>query len=77
MEAKIRTRMGDGALVEMTPAQIRADLEAGTQAGAKRSKSPELTGAELDTADRNIERARYLRRHLNRDKDSDHDPDKN
>jgi protein arginine kinase len=27
-----------------------------------------LTGAELDTADRNIERARYLRGHLNKDK---------
>lgn len=26
-----------------------------------------LTGSELDTADRNIERARYLRRHLNHD----------
>ena len=26
-----------------------------------------LTGGELDTADRNIERARYLRRHLNND----------
>jgi len=40
--------MGDGALVEMTPAEIRADLEAGTEAAAKRSKSPVLTGAELD-----------------------------
>ncbi|HID74596.1 MAG TPA: protein arginine kinase [Planctomycetaceae bacterium] len=27
-----------------------------------------ISGAELDTADRNIERARYLRRHLNKDK---------
>jgi protein arginine kinase len=26
-----------------------------------------LTGSELDTADRNIERARYLRRHLNKE----------
>jgi protein arginine kinase len=26
-----------------------------------------LRGVELDTADRNIERARYLRRHLNKD----------
>jgi dimethylamine--corrinoid protein Co-methyltransferase len=47
MEPTIRTRMGDGALVEMTPSQIRADLEAGTQAAAKRSKSPELTADEL------------------------------
>jgi dimethylamine--corrinoid protein Co-methyltransferase len=48
LEARIRTRMGDGALVEMTPSQIRADLEEGTQAGAKRSKSPVLASAELD-----------------------------
>jgi protein arginine kinase len=27
-----------------------------------------ISGSELDTADRNIERARYLRRHLNREK---------
>ena len=48
MEARIRTRMGDGALVEMTPSEIRADLEAGTQAAAKRCKAPELASAELD-----------------------------
>lgn len=30
-----------------------------------------LSGVELDTADRNIERARYLRRHLSREKDAD------
>jgi protein arginine kinase len=29
-----------------------------------------LRGQELDTADRNIERAKYLRKHLNRDNDS-------
>ena len=40
--------MGDGALVEMTPAEIRADLEAGTEAAAKRAKVPVLTEAELD-----------------------------
>jgi protein arginine kinase len=28
-----------------------------------------LTGSELDTADRNIERARYLRRHLNKEEE--------
>ena len=48
VEGKIRTRMGDGALVEMTTAEIRADLEEGTQAGAKRSKNPELSQDELD-----------------------------
>ncbi len=30
-----------------------------------------LSGSELDTADRNIERARYLRKHLNRENDND------
>ena len=30
-----------------------------------------LSGAELDTADRNIERARFLRRHLNKEKGDD------
>ena len=30
-----------------------------------------LSGSELDTADRNIERARYLRRHLNKQQDAD------
>jgi protein arginine kinase len=30
-----------------------------------------LTGGELDTADRNIERARYLRRYLNKDENGD------
>jgi len=34
-----------------------------------------LSGVELDTTDRNIERARYLRRHLS--KESDGEPDKN
>ena len=48
METRIRTRMGDGALVEMTPSEIQADLEAGTQAAAKRCKTPELSSAELD-----------------------------
>jgi protein arginine kinase len=28
-----------------------------------------LTGNEMDTTDRNIERARYLRRHLNKEND--------
>jgi len=48
VETRIRTRMGDGALVEMTPSEIQADLEAGTQAAAKRCKTPELSSAELD-----------------------------
>jgi protein arginine kinase len=36
-----------------------------------------IRGVELDTADRNIERARYLRRHLNHDKDSNDHSEKN
>ena len=48
MTGTIRTRLGDGSLVEMTTAEIRADLEAGTEIGARRSKAPQLTTAELD-----------------------------
>jgi dimethylamine---corrinoid protein Co-methyltransferase len=48
LDSKFRTRMGDGALVEMTAAEIRADLEEGSAAGAKRSKNPELSQSEID-----------------------------
>ncbi len=48
MEHTIRTRLCDGSLVAMTPSEIRADLEDGTQQGAKRSKLPVLGEAELD-----------------------------
>ena len=48
MEHTVRTRLGDGSLVEMTPAEIRADLEAGTELGARRSKAPPLSPAELE-----------------------------
>jgi dimethylamine--corrinoid protein Co-methyltransferase len=47
VEQIIRTRLGDGSLVEMTPSQIRADLEEGTEAAAKRSKLPPLGEDEL------------------------------
>jgi dimethylamine--corrinoid protein Co-methyltransferase len=40
--------MGDGSFVEMTRSELRADLEAGTQAAAKRAKIEPLTAAELD-----------------------------
>ncbi len=69
LEARIRTRMGDGALVEMTPAQIRADLEEGTQAGAKRvRKSPELTErrARPPRRDLLLEQPLHRRRHRRR-----------
>jgi dimethylamine---corrinoid protein Co-methyltransferase len=48
MEDRIPTRMGDGALVRMTPSEIRADLEAGTAVGAARAKVPVLSSAEID-----------------------------
>jgi dimethylamine---corrinoid protein Co-methyltransferase len=48
VEHTIRTRLADGSLVDMTPSEIRADLEDGTQQGAKRSKQPVLGEAELD-----------------------------
>ena len=40
--------MGDGALVEMTRSEIRADIEAGAQDGARRAKVPPLSQDELD-----------------------------
>ena len=39
--------MGDGSAVEMTPSEIRTDLEDGTQAAAKRAKVPVLGEDEL------------------------------
>jgi dimethylamine---corrinoid protein Co-methyltransferase len=39
----ILTRMGDGYEVEMTPDEVRADLEAGSADAAKKGKIPALT----------------------------------
>ena len=47
MERVVRTRLGDGALVEMTSSEIRADLVAGTEIGARRAKAPVLSESEL------------------------------
>ena len=44
---RIQTRMGDGHRVEMTEAQVRNDLEAGTRDAAERAKIPSLTQDEL------------------------------
>ncbi len=44
----MRTRLGDGSLVEMTAAEIREDLLAGTELGARRAKAPPLSEAEID-----------------------------
>jgi len=44
---KYRTRMGDGFSVEMTEAEIRRDIEDGTQDAANRAKIPPLTEDEI------------------------------
>jgi dimethylamine---corrinoid protein Co-methyltransferase len=44
----VPTRLGDGSLVRLTPAEIRADLEDGTRAAAARAKVPELSDGELE-----------------------------
>jgi dimethylamine--corrinoid protein Co-methyltransferase len=44
---KYRTRMGDGFSVEMTEAEIRRDVEDGTQDAAHRAKIPPLTDDEI------------------------------
>ena len=46
--SKIRTRMGDASLVELTESELRADLEGGTKDAAERAKVPPLSSAELD-----------------------------
>ena len=48
MEESVRTRLGDGSLVEMTPGEIREDLLAGTELGARRAKAPPLSQGEID-----------------------------
>jgi dimethylamine--corrinoid protein Co-methyltransferase len=48
MERPVRTRLGDGGFVEMTAAEIREDVLAGSELGARRSKAPPLTEAEVD-----------------------------
>jgi dimethylamine---corrinoid protein Co-methyltransferase len=46
-ENRIPTRMGDGGLVELTRSELRAEIEEGTQAAARRAKVPPLTEDEL------------------------------
>jgi dimethylamine--corrinoid protein Co-methyltransferase len=45
---KIRTRMGDGSLVELSEAELRKDLEEGTQHAATAAEINSLTQDELD-----------------------------
>ena len=47
-EGRIPTRMGDGTFAYLTRSEIRADLEAGSEAAVKRAKVPPLTDDELD-----------------------------
>ena len=46
--AKILTRYGDNYVAEMTEAEIRADIEDGTQDAADRAQIPALTTDEMD-----------------------------
>jgi dimethylamine--corrinoid protein Co-methyltransferase len=48
MAQRMPTRLGDGSLVEMTSAEIEADLHAGSAAAAKRAKVEPLLPDELD-----------------------------
>ena len=48
MEQPVTTRLADGSPVRMTPSELRADLEAGAAAGAKRAKVPPLEPDELE-----------------------------
>ena len=47
MGQRIPTRLGDGSLVEMTRAEIEADLHAGSELAAKRAKVDPLTDDEI------------------------------
>ena len=69
MEPKIPTRMGDGALVEMTRSKIKADLEEGTRAAAKRAKVPAHPGRARPPARHlRLGGALHRRRHRRRDR---------
>ena len=48
MAQRIPTRLGDGSLVEMTRAEIEADLNAGSELAAKRAKVEPLPQDDLD-----------------------------
>jgi len=48
MAQRIPTRLGDGSLVELTRAEIEADLNAGSEAAVKRAKVEPLAQDEID-----------------------------
>ena len=45
--AKIKTRMGDGSLVELTESELKQEFEEGTGDAAERAKIPALAQEEL------------------------------
>ena len=47
-EGRVPTRMADGTFVRLARSEIRADLEAGSEAGANRAKVPPLAADEID-----------------------------
>jgi len=47
MAQRIPTRLGDGSLVEMTAAEVEADLHAGSETAVKRAKVPPLDSGEI------------------------------
>jgi dimethylamine--corrinoid protein Co-methyltransferase len=47
-ERRIATRMGDGTIAQMTPSELRADIEAGSALAAKRAKVPLLSADEQE-----------------------------
>ncbi len=44
----IRTRMGDGELVTVSPEEVKEDIVAGTQEAAQRARVPELTADDIE-----------------------------
>ena len=48
MGSRFITRMGDGAAVEMTRDELRADIEDGAEKGARRAKAAALGSDEID-----------------------------
>jgi len=44
----ILTRMGDGSFIEMSEAEIRKEIEAGVEEGAKKAKCPPLTEDDVE-----------------------------
>jgi len=48
VESRIVTRLGDGSAVQLTPSEIRAELEEGTQAASAKGKMPPLATDELE-----------------------------